>query len=102
MSKYGNINHQASCYIRASMVLLLAHYQVLCYCSLAKPVLKARLWFHKIDVGLSSWMDKMRWQIVLDLSLFTLVSNSICASWSSVTAWIHNLSSNIVFSDPKF
>ena len=64
-------------------------------------ILKERLWFHTIDMGLSSCMDKMWWWIlVLDLSLFTLVS--ICASWSSVTAWSHNLSSNLVFSDPEF
>ena len=37
MSKYGNANRHAAIYIHASMVLLLAHYQVLCYCSLAKP-----------------------------------------------------------------
>ena len=43
----------------------------------------------------------MWWQIlVLDLSLFTLVF--ICASWSSVTARSHNLSSNLVSSDPEF
>ena len=53
---------------------------------------KARLWFHKIDMGLPSCMDKVWWQIlVLVLSLFTFVF--VCASWSSVTAWSHNLSS---------
>ena len=41
----------------ASVVLLLAPYQVLCYCSLAKPDPHI-LWFHKIDMGLSSCMDK--------------------------------------------
>ena len=63
--------------------------------------LKTKLWFHKIDMGLSSCMDKMWWQIlVLDLSHFTLVS--IRASWSSVTAWSPNLSSNLVSNDPEF
>ena len=37
---------------------------------------------------------------MLDLSLFALVS--VCASWSLVTAWSHNLSSNLVSSDPEF
>jgi len=36
MSKYGNANRSCFC-IHASVVLLLAHYQVLCYCTLAKP-----------------------------------------------------------------
>ena len=46
-------------------------------------------------------MDKRWWQIlVLDLSLFTFIF--ICASWSSVAAWSHNLSSNLVSSDLEF
>ena len=78
------------------MVLLLAPYQVLCYCCFAKPdprtlVSQDRYWI--------VFVHRQNVILVLNLS-FTWVF--VCASWSLVTAWSHNLSSNLAFSDPKF
>jgi len=62
--------------LHPSMVLVITHHEVLCYCSLAKP-----------DI-------KQGWQkLVLNLSWLALLF--ICAPRSLVTPRSHNLISNL-------
>ena len=72
-----------------SMVLLLPHHQVLCYCSLAKPDPHTKC-KSLVSQDCSYWVvfvDKnVMAEIVLNLSLFTLLF--MCASQSSVTTLV--------------
>ena len=69
-------------YVDASMVLLLAHYQVLCYCSLAKPdphtKSKTLVSQDRYGIVFMHGQNVMADIIVLNPSLFTLVF--VCTS----------------------
>ena len=69
-------------YINASVVLLLAHYQVLCYCSLAKPDPQNRsktlVSQDRYGIVFMHGQNVMADIIVLNPSLFTLVF--VCTS----------------------
>ena len=70
------------CITHASMVLLLAHYQVLCYCSLAKPDPQNRsktlVSQDRYGIVFMHGQNVMADIIVLNPSLFTLVF--VCTS----------------------
>jgi len=88
------------------LVVVLPHklyeYQVLCYCSLAKPDphTKRKTLVSHNRYGIVFMHGQ---NVMADISAQSQSFHfGLCASWSSVTAWSHNLSSNLASSDPEF